>query len=248
LNPSAIVKPCQLKVVENQQWYFAFDQNLIESPQTNIFDPTFWQEQDAITGTAKGRGTTYFIEYQTQQWVLKHYFRGGLVGKLLKDRYLFTGIDKTRAKQEFELLLTIQSLGLPAPAPVAIGIEKHGFYYTADIITCRIADSQDVIGILKSQRLSSEQWFAIGKTIQAFHQQGIYHDDLNCHNILIDQQQKVWLIDFDRGEKRKVHSNWQQANLSRLLRSFRKEKTRLSEFYWQESDWQLLLDGYYDKN
>ena len=142
----------------------------------------------------------------------------------------------------------MQALQLPCPAPIAIGIQKHMLTYQADLITERIQDSQDVVGILAKHSLTTEQWQLIGKTIQNFHQHGIYHDDLNCHNILLDDQNKVWLIDFDSGEQKTIQESWQQDNLARLLRSFRKEKTRLSEFYWEEADWQALLSGYQSAN
>ena len=245
MKPSANLKPCQLEVIDSSSYYFAYDANKIDQPSVDIFNSEYWQSQQAIVGTAQGRGTTYFIDYQQQAWVLKHYYRGGLIGKLIKDKYIYLGIEKTRAKREFDLLVTMQALQLPCPAPIAIGIKKHALTYQADLITERIQHSQDVVGILEKQTLSAEQWQLIGKTIQDFHQHGIYHDDLNCHNILLDNQNQVWLIDFDRGEQKPIDKGWQRDNLDRLLRSFRKEKTRLSEFYWQESDWQSLLSGYH---
>ena len=244
LNPNAIVKPCQLKVIETTESYVAFDSNQLDTADMAIFSPDYWSSKNAIIGTAHGRGTTYFIEHNAQQWVLKHYYRGGLIGKIIQDKYLYFGIEKTRAKKEFDLLLTMQALNLPCPAPIAIGIRKLTLTYQADLITQRIDQSNDVVGLLTKTALSTEQWQSIGSTIKQFHRHGIYHDDLNCHNILLDKHNKVWLIDFDRGEQRVSEEKWQQANLDRLLRSFRKEKTRLSEFHWQEADWQLLLAGY----
>lgn len=208
------------------------------------FDPDYWQQRHAIIHTAQGRGTTYFVQHQLQQWVLRHYYRGGLVGKLLTDQYLYLGIEKTRAWQEFSLLNTLQQLELPAPKPIAVNIERSGLIYRANIITERIANAQDLVGILQQQAITNELYQQIGRTIARFHQQGIYHHDLNCHNILIDDNQQIYIIDFDQGEQRKPEQKWQQQNLARLLRSFEKERNRLSNFYWQPSDWQQLLKGY----
>ncbi|QOL26471.1 3-deoxy-D-manno-octulosonic acid kinase [Thalassotalea sp. LPB0316] len=244
MNPNAIEKSGQIKVVKSSKCYLAFDESKLAEADMAIFSPQFWLSKNAISGTAQGRGTTYFVEHNQQQWVLKHYYRGGLIGKLIKDKYVFLGIEHTRAKREFELLVYMKAHGLPCPAPIAIGIRKYGLCYSADLITERIKNANDVVSILANRPLTENQWQAIGSTIKSFHQLGVYHDDLNCHNILLDQGDKVWLIDFDRGEQRKCNETWQRANLDRLLRSFRKEKTRLSEFYWQESDWQHLLAGY----
>jgi len=179
-----------------------------------------------------------------QQWVLRHYYRGGLIGKIINDKYLFTGQKNTRAACEFQLLNILQGLTLPAPKPIAYRVTKQGPFYRADLLSSRIEHAQDLVAILSQRELAEQEWFEIGRVIRRFHDAGIYHHDLNSHNILIDHQKNVWLIDFDRGEQRAVSSVWQQANMARLLRSFEKEKTKLATFYWQKSDWQFLLEGY----
>ena len=65
---------------------------------------------------------------------------------------------------------------------------------------------------------------------------------------LIDDKEKVWLIDFDQGEQRDPQQTWQQANLNRLLRSFNKENAKLPVFHWQADNWQFLLEGYLAPN
>ena len=62
--------------------------------------------------------------------------------------------------------------------------------------------------------------------------------DLNIHNILLDEDEKVWIIDFDKcyqqsGEK------WKQSNLARLKRSFEKEVGK-RQIKWSQSDWKNL--------
>ncbi len=101
-----------------------------------------------------------------------------------------------------------------------------------------------MVAKLSTSTISNELWQKIGATIKQFHQHGIYHHDLNAHNILIDQDNKVWLIDFDQGEQRKVADKWQQANMARLRRSFNKEQQRLENFQWQENHWITLMQGY----
>ena len=244
MNPSAIVKPCQEKIIQQDDNYYCFDENTVADFNGNMFCADYWQQQNAITGTAQGRGTTYFIKYFTSEWVLRHYYRGGLVGKIINDSYLFTGLANTRAAQEFSLLKTLSKLNLPAPQPIAYRVKISALTYQADILTGRITDAQDLVAILSANSVNEEVWQKIGRCIKSFHQQGIYHHDLNAHNILIDKNEKVWLIDFDRGEQRLPEQKWQQANLDRLLRSFNKEKAKLAEFHWQANDWQLLLEGY----
>ena len=133
---------------------------------------------------------------------------------------------------------------MPAPKPIAFRVTKKGLFYQADLLSSRIEHAQDLVAALSKGELTGEVWREIGKVIRRFHNAGIYHHDLNSHNILLDDKNQVWLIDFDRGEQRAVSSAWQQANIARLLRSFEKEKNSLSVFHWTKEHWNMLLEGY----
>jgi 3-deoxy-D-manno-octulosonic acid kinase len=65
-------------------------------------------------------------------------------------------------------------------------------------------------------------WSRIGDTLGRFHREGVFHADLNAHNVLLDADEAVWLIDFDRGALRASGTEWKRANLSRLFRSLQK--------------------------
>lgn len=97
--------------------------------------------------------------------------------------------------------------------------------------------------ILSSRRPASSTWFEIGATIARFHQHQVYHHDLNIHNIMQDDTGKIWLIDFDKCAI-KTGEGWKKQNLMRLLRSLRKEQQRVTDYQFEESDWQHLLEGY----
>jgi 3-deoxy-D-manno-octulosonic acid kinase len=221
-----------------------YDESEIEHFSQDLLDSDYWQSNNKIVGTAQGRGTTWFIEVDNKQWVLKHYYRGGFIGKFNKDSYLFSSYENTRATKEYELLNQLRALDLPAPKPIACRVIKNGLFYKADILTERVCNAQDLISLLIKQAVNADLWHKIGKTIKAFHDHNIYHHDLNIHNILIDDQEKVWLIDFDQGEIRTDSTSWKEENMSRLLRSFNKEKTKLEALHWQANEWDLLMTGY----
>ena len=244
MNRNTIVKPCLEKVFQQDNIFCSYDAHRISTFTPEIFEGSYWLAENAVLGTAHGRGTTYFVQHQSEQWVLRHYYRGGIIGKLFNDGFIYLGMSRTRAAQEYRLLKKMYQLHLPVPEPIAYRVERHGGYYCCDLITARITNSSDLVDILSKEPIASQQWLAIGKCIAQFHKHGIYHHDLNSHNILIDNENKVWIIDFDRGQQRAVKQQWQQANLARLERSFRKELSRLDTFYWRESDWQLLIEGY----
>jgi len=225
---------------------------LVENFSPEMLTSEFWQQKNAVTGSAQGRGTTWFVEFVSQQkslqpnqqWVLRHYYRGGLIGKIINDQYFYTGQKNTRAACEYQLLNTLQKLALPAPKPIAFRVIKQGLFYQADLLSSRIENAQDLVAILSDNEITEEIWVEVGMVIRRFHDAGIYHHDLNSHNILLDKNNKVWLIDFDRGEQRHSSTSWQQANMARLLRSFEKEKAKLPNFHWEKSDWKFLLKGY----
>lgn len=208
------------------------------------FEIEFWQQQDAVTGQSVGRGITWFIGHQDDEWVLRHYNRGGLIEKLLKDKYFYSNVKATRCYQELLLLEQMFGQGLPVPKPIAARIIKHGLFYSADLLIEKIPHSQNLVRKLQLEALSESDWHAIGAMIAKFHKAGIYHSDLNSHNILIDQQHQFWLIDFDKCDNRQLEKTWQQKNLSRLLRSFEKEKGLHPTFYFKQQNWRWLLQGY----
>lgn len=221
-------------------WY---DSDVLPHCSSAYFDPVFWQQRDSVTGQAMGRGTTWFIDYQNYQLVLRHYRRGGLMGRLVKDSYLYTGIYRTRAWQELDLLSKMRQLGLPCPRPIAAQVVRAGLLYRADIICQKIAHAQDTYNLLLDGPLPQELWVSIGATIRQFHNAQVYHHDLNIHNIMLDTQQQVWLIDFDKCCF-KSGTKWKQGNLNRLLRSLHKEKSQHPDFHFDKTQWNWLMQGY----
>ena len=75
----------------------------------------------------RSRHHLFFL--QTEDWfgvncALRHYYRGGLWGKLNKDRYRFSVLETTRSFAEFHLLQRLYEAGLPVPKPIAARIQK----------------------------------------------------------------------------------------------------------------------------
>ncbi len=244
----AIVIESRFKSTRIGQSCVTYDQNIFPQAGQEIFSAAYWEERDAIIGNARGRGLTWFFDAGQQQLVLRHYYRGGLIGKLLTDQYFYTGLKSSRAFREFNLLNRLHALGLPVPRPVAFRVKKIlALCCVSDIITVLIREAQSVAAILRAQPLSAAQWFAIGKTLRRFQHHHVYHHDLNAHNILLDRQQKAWLIDFDQGALRPGSNTWKSKNLQRLQRSLLKERQLHRGFHWREDDWRQLMAGYEQK-
>jgi 3-deoxy-D-manno-octulosonic acid kinase len=229
--------------------YIVFDGDVVEDAQVENFVPSYYAAQGGLLGQAQGRGTTYFIHWHETACVLRHYHRGGWMARLNKDRYWWRGVDHSRAWREWYLLQQMYAQGLPVPQPVAAHVKHEGLFYRADIITRRIDNAQSLSSVLRDADLREQlspvaMWPAIGATIRRFHDAGIYHADLNAHNLLLDHSGQCYLIDFDKGEQRPVIADWQQANLNRLQRSLLKLQQQYREFYFDSTDWDALLRGY----
>lgn len=216
------------------------------SPQVepDWFAPDYWRDNDALRTQAGGRGGVAIIETPVGECVLRHYRRGGLVASLMGDRYLWTGADRSRPFTEFRLLVEIARLGLPGPAPVAARYCRHAFFYSADLITRRIADAHTLAECLAAGRLDAGLARRVGAVIARFHRVGIWHADLNAHNVLVAAD-SIYLIDFDRGQLRAPATDWQQANLLRLKRSLIKlGAAKGGEDTFDGDIWQPLLHDY----
>ena len=107
----------------------------------------------------------------------------------------------------------------------------------------RINGTRTLADHLLTAPLSAPDWQRVGAVIARMHGLGVHHSDLNCRNILLDGQDQVWLIDFDKCDRRPP-GQWAQDNLERLHRSFTKEKAKYPALRWDEGAWQALLAGY----
>ena len=219
-----------------------FDDEIITNLSQALFDAQYWQEQDKVVGSATGRGTTWFVQLEDMQAALRHYRRGGLFGKIVKDHYWFTGWEQTRSLQEFNLLRVLIESGVNVPRPIAARAVKTGLTYRADLLSERIPNAKDLVSILPDNPLPEAMYQKVGQEIAKMHNANVNHTDLNIHNILIDEQEKIWIIDFDKCCQQ-PDGDWKQGNLERLKRSFLKEQDK-RQIKWQETDFEALLDGY----
>lgn len=220
-------------------WY---DDTLLKDDPKQAFDPEFWRQQDSLIGSAQGRGTTWFVQTQTIQAALRHYRRGGLFGKLIADTYWFSDWEKTRSYQEYDLLNTLIEAGVNVPRPLAARAIRNGLTYKADLLSEKILNARDLVSILIDGALPEEIYRKIGQEIGKMHHAQVNHTDLNIHNILIDDSDKVWIIDFDKCCQQSGDT-WKQSNLDRLKRSFEKEVVR-HQIYWHDAELKVLLEGY----
>ncbi len=223
--------------------HFLYDPKILENVTNDLFDFAAWHRSGKVRGEAHGRGSALFVANGAHEFVLRHYRRGGFISKFVTDHYVWQGLPRTRAWAEWHLLQQMFEKDLPVPKPVAARVVKHGWTYTADLLTHTLPHCRSLADHFQKETWTNEMLYQIGQTIYRFHHAGIYHADLNAHNILVNQSGRIYLLDFDRG-CRKQGNVWKKANLSRLHRSLCKLTRENKSTSFSEENWQVLLQGY----
>jgi 3-deoxy-D-manno-octulosonic acid kinase len=218
--------------------------NLVHSAAESLFDPNFWSARGELSMVSGGgRGSAWFIGSASQPLVLRHYRRGGFIARLSEDKYWWAGEERVRAFAEWRLLDYLAQRGLRVPKPIAAFYRRAGMTYRCDLITQRIVDAQSLSEALSRGPMPQSTWRAIGDAIARLHSHGVDHADLNAHNILLDGNQSIRVIDFDRGRLR-TPGGWTSRNLLRLERSLAKISLSLPPDRFTPADWKELLSGY----
>ena len=220
-----------------------YDASCLGHPEARVFEATYWRQTGALESATGGRGTVAFITTpHGQRWVLRHYRRGGLVARLLDDRYLWTGASRTRSFAEWRLLRQLLAWNLPVPRPVAARYQRVGPLYRADLLTAELPTRTTLAAALRTAPVSPDTWQAVGRCVGALHARGVHHADLNAHNLLLGTDGTVYVLDFDRGRVRQ-RGAWEQQVLARLQRSLQKVTTGLPGDRFGETQWAQLLRG-----
>jgi len=222
-----------------------YDASRVGNAEPEWFDPQWWRARGEVQVSPEGRGTALLIDADQRRLVLRHYRRGGWAARLSNDRYWWREADATRSFAELHLLYLMRRATLPVPVPLAACYRRTGRHsYSADLLTERIEAVVSLAARLAAAPVPLMGWIAIGRCLRRFHDDGVFHPDLNAHNVLLDDQWRVWLVDFDRGRLRKP-GLWCDANLVRLRRSVEKLTAALPAEHFSEADWASMLDAYF---
>lgn len=224
-----------------------YDASRLSKPDEEMFSRSHWASLGAIEEIAGGRSSIAVLnagaagaDAAGSRWVLRHYRRGGLVAQLSQDSYLWTGAARTRSFAEWRLLAELRRRGLPVPAPIAARYVRGLVTYRADLITELLPNTRTLADAITGCDLPEAGWRAVGKTIAAFHREGVHHADLNANNILLaDSSPEVFVLDFDRG-RIEARGAWEQAVLARLRRSLEKITSQRADVRFGERQWHWL--------
>jgi 3-deoxy-D-manno-octulosonic acid kinase len=221
-----------------------YDAARVTNPVALPFDHRVADEAEPVVG--EGRGGVWRVLVDGQPMALRQYRRGGMVRHILHTAYLWTGLESTRAFREFRLLAALHAEGLPVPAPVATRVVRTLGWYRAELLTIWIPGARSLVARLSEQEQPATVWAAVGHTLRRLHAAGVDHADLNAHNILVDEVGAAFVVDLDRGRRRRGGRRWRRANLARLRRSLEKVHATGRALYFTESGWTALLSAYRD--
>lgn len=153
--------------------------------------------------------------------------RGGLIASILSDVYF--GIEPRPLK---ELAVTVEAMrrGVPVAEPMGAMVEwigpalYRGFFLTRAVRGMTLWEFVKTDDDPTVRRLVLEQARA---AIDIMHSKGLFHADLNLHNLLVTQARdsfSVIIIDLDKSRlfDAPVSVAMRRANAARLIRSARK--------------------------
>ena len=130
--------------------------------------------------------------------VIKQYLRGGALRAFVRQRYLRMGA--ARCAGEFHVLLRALEVGVNVPEPVGY-CYTPGLFYKAWLFTRELQGTSTIAELSavsgqedRVQAAMEEVVRQVGQLIRA----GIFHVDLHPGNTLVDEQGKVYLLDFDK--------------------------------------------------
>ena len=171
---------------------------------------------------------------------VKKYARGGLIGHIVKETYIKYG--KTRCLEEFEWLQKVRRLGIRAPEPVAF-LSQGRWFYRCWLITGAVKDHQTLADLNFSTDAQAKAIFTdLAEQVGILIRNQILHVDLHPGNVLIDNSDLPYIIDFDKafifsGDRSKLKARY----ISRWCRAI--EKHRLNPLLADTFQEHLVSNG-----
>lgn len=194
-----------------------------------------WAARAADAQPYVGRGPAHRVRVGAEAWLVRHYRRGGFVGRVIEDSYLDVG--EPRPLRELRVSAAVRAAGVPTPEVIAAVVYPSGATYRGDLATRFVPNSADLAALTwgatrweQPQRVAA--WHAAGGLLRQAFAAGVHHADLNLRNILITSdppQVSAWLLDLDRARVIEPSDVVQRRMLERLHRSRRKLETAAHE-------------------
>jgi len=178
-------------------YHFGFLHDLTEQ-HLKHFTKLFKIHSKPVNSVLGGRSSVVFEEINgLGSIVIKHYRRGGLIRYIIKQSYLKRR--KTRGQKEYELLQKARSLGISAPEPIAFAYRGRMFYQ-GWLVTREIKQNKTLVKLsLSNEKRTLFIMENVIKQVSKLIKNKILHVDLHPGNVIVDNRDRVYILDFDKG-------------------------------------------------
>lgn len=190
--------------------------------------PAFWAPVAPLPG-AKGRGGVGTLELRPGLIaVVRPFRRGGAFARLLGDRYG----GSTRAREELQVLVSLQREGVPVIAPLGAVAQKHGAFWRLRLLT-QIEPGALALPAFCAAYPQHRRWAveAAAVTVRLAIAAGLRHPDLHPDNVLVaahGDKVRAVLVDLDRARlQAPVDEATQERMLVRMARYLHRHAGRL---------------------
>lgn len=180
-----------------------------------IFD----EPNDKTEAVLGGRGSIKRLELEGfGPVIIKYNTRGGLIRLFIERTYIRTG--KPCNRIEFEQLINASRFGVNVPEPVAFAT-RGSLFYRGWLVLKEIKNSETLASVsLKDEARIAKLLDEITRQIAVLINSGLYHVDLHPGNILVNDNNEIFIIDFHKARmfkagkeklKDKYFSRWKRA-------------------------------------
>jgi 3-deoxy-D-manno-octulosonic acid kinase len=181
------------------------------------------QRESAPASGVGGRGGTHRLVLPGGKTVfLRKYLRGGFARHFARDLYV---LRPERPLRELIVTEAARAAGCPVPHVLAICIEEAGIGYRGWLVTEAIDAARPLVDVVgeRDAAAGAALLAKAAEAIRGLHAAGVYHVDLNGHNVLVGPGDRISFVDFDRAYLAEpLLPGRTEAALARLGRSLAK--------------------------
>ena len=168
---------------------------------------------------------------------VKYFTRGGLNRLVVKHHYL-RWRPRTRCQIEFDMLSQVRRLNIMAPEPVAWA-HRGGLFYRGWLVTREIKKHRNLAELsCQAPQSTAKIMTNLIPQVTTLIANGIMHIDLHPGNVIVDNHDRVFLLDFDKAS---LSTKSPEHLKSRYLRRWRRavQKHGLPQDLWTQFEARL---------